>query len=154
MLQLDDSPDVFSGMAKLATCNAGTEIEVANTDRVVLELIREVVVSFGHGSDENCDALILVQSFDVVSHSNHLGVEAQCHLPAIGREVIGDWILNDLDELLLGGGRSDLMPMEQLDHQASESLEGTWDPDRGADLNEDIPRSVNVDLKLAGFIDR
>lgn len=44
--------------------------------------------------------------------------------------------------------------MEKLDHQASETLEGTWDSDGGANFDEDAFGGVNVDLQLAGFVNR
>ena len=46
----DDVPDVLGGMAKLATCNTGTETVVADTDRFVLELIGKVILAFCHGT--------------------------------------------------------------------------------------------------------
>lgn len=114
--RLDDSPYVFSRMAELAACNAGTETPVANTDRVVLEVIREVVIALGHGPDENSNAFVLVQSVDVVPYANNFGFEAERNLAAIRRKVVCDGILNDLDELFLGGSRPDLMSVEKLDH--------------------------------------
>jgi hypothetical protein len=44
--------------------------------------------------------------------------------------------------------------MEELDHETSESLEGTWDSDGWADFNENPLGGVDVDLKFACLIDR
>ena len=44
--------------------------------------------------------------------------------------------------------------MEELDHETGETLEGTWDADLWVDFDEDALGSVNVDLKLASFVDR
>lgn len=44
--------------------------------------------------------------------------------------------------------------MEKLDHETGESLEGTWYADAGAHLDEDSFSGVDVDLKLAGLVDR
>lgn len=44
--------------------------------------------------------------------------------------------------------------MEELDHQTSESFEGTWYPDRWAHLDEDSFGGVDVDLKLSCLVDR
>ena len=44
--------------------------------------------------------------------------------------------------------------MEELDHETSESLEGTRDPDGWADFDKNTLGSVDIDLKLAGFVDR
>jgi hypothetical protein len=41
-----------------------------------------------------------------------------------------------------------------LDHETSESLECAWDADGWADFNENTLGRVDVDLKLAGLIDR
>lgn len=44
--------------------------------------------------------------------------------------------------------------MEELDHQTGETLEGTWDSDSRADLDEDAFGGMDVDLKFAGLVDR
>lgn len=41
-----------------------------------------------------------------------------------------------------------------MDHETGESLEGTWYADAGAHLDEDSFSGVDVDLKLAGLVDR
>lgn len=112
VIRLYDAPDVFGGVAEFAARNTSTEIEVADGDGVVLDSVREVVVALGHGANEDAYALILAEALDVVAHSNNLGVEAESNLPAVRRKVVGDWVLDDLDELLLGGGRADLVAME------------------------------------------
>lgn len=45
------------------------------------------------------------------------------------------------------------MPVQQLHHQTSEALECTRDAHSGADPDEDIARSLDVDLKLARLVD-
>jgi hypothetical protein len=42
--------------------------------------------------------------------------------------------------------------VEELDHKASEALEGTWYADCRADFYEDSFGGVNVDLKLSSFV--
>jgi hypothetical protein len=44
--------------------------------------------------------------------------------------------------------------VEQLHHETRESLEGTWYPYGGADLNEDSFGGVNINLKLSSLINR
>lgn len=44
--------------------------------------------------------------------------------------------------------------MEKLDHETSEALEGTWDSDGRANFDKDAFGSVDVDLQLAGLVDR
>jgi hypothetical protein len=41
-----------------------------------------------------------------------------------------------------------------LDHETGESLECSWDADGWADLNKNTLGSVDVDLELAGLVDR
>lgn len=43
--------------------------------------------------------------------------------------------------------------MEELHHQASKAFEGSRDPDRRADFNEDAFGGVDVDLQLSRFVD-
>lgn len=44
--------------------------------------------------------------------------------------------------------------MKELNHEASEALEGTWYADCRADFDEDSFGGVNVNLKLSGFVYR
>lgn len=44
--------------------------------------------------------------------------------------------------------------MEELDHQTSETLEGTGNANGGADFDQDTLGCVNVDLELAGLVER
>lgn len=90
-------------MAEFTACYTGAEVEVADGDGVILDVIGEAVVSFGHCTDENGNTLILLEAFNVVSDPHHLCIETECDLPAIGREVICDGVLDHLNELLLGG---------------------------------------------------
>ena len=68
--------------------------------------------------------------------------------------MVRDWVLDNLDQLLLGRGGSNLMSVQQLHHQTSEALECTWNAHCEADPDEDILRSLDVDLEFAGLIDR
>lgn len=43
--------------------------------------------------------------------------------------------------------------MQELDHQAGETLEGAWDTDGGADFDQHTFGGVDVDLQLASFVD-
>lgn len=45
------------------------------------------------------------------------------------------------------------MPVQELHHQTSEALECTWDAHSGADTDEDVACSLDVDLELARLID-
>jgi len=150
---LYDVPDVLGSVAKLTACNAGTEVELANGNGVVLDLVGEVVVTLGHGSDKDGNALVLVQVVDVVANAHHLGIETQCDLAAVGRQMVRDGVFNDLDELLVGRGGADLMPVEELHHQSSEALESARNSNSRADLNEHAAGGLDVDLELARLVD-
>lgn len=67
--------------------------------------------------------------------------------------MLGDGVLNHLEELLLRSSAADGETVEQLDHETGEALEGTWNADGGGDFDEDVFGRVDVDLKLAGFVD-
>ena len=151
---LEDVPNVLCCVAELAACNAGTEVEVADTDAVVLDSVCEVIVTLCHSTNEDGDALILVEAANVVAQTNNLGVETEGDLAAVWRQVVRDWVLDNLDQLLLGRGGSNLMSVQQLHHQTSEALECTWDAHSGADPDEDVACSLDVDLEFAGLIDR
>ena len=89
-------------MAELTACNAGTEVEVADTDAVVLDSVCEVIVTLCHSTNEDGDALILVEAANVVAQTNNLGVETEGDLAAVGGKVIGNGVLDDFDEFFLG----------------------------------------------------
>jgi hypothetical protein len=67
--------------------------------------------------------------------------------------MVGDRVLDHLNELFLGGSGPDLVSMEKLDHQTGESLKGTWNSDSRADLDQHILSGLDVDLKLASLVD-
>ena len=82
---LDDVPNVFDSVAKLATCYAGTQAVVADADRIVLNAVGEVVVPFCHGTDKDAHALFGSDVFDVILDPNNVCIIAECHFPAIRR---------------------------------------------------------------------
>lgn len=67
--------------------------------------------------------------------------------------MVGDGVLDDLDELLIGSGRADLVTMQQLDHETGEALESTRDAHGGVHLNEHATSRLDVDLQFAPFVD-
>lgn len=153
MDNLDDVPNVLSRVAELAASNTSRQRVVADTDGIVLVLIREVVRTLGHGTDEDADALLCVQILNVVSYSDDRRIEGQRDLSTVWWEMVGDGILNDLEELLLRRGGADRQLMKELDHETGEALEGTWDADSGRDLDQDTFGGVDINLKLASLIE-
>ena len=140
-------------MAELATGHTGTQTIVTDTDGVVLEGVGEVIVSLGHGSDEDTNALLGAQRFDIVPGAHHGGFVTEGDLAAVGGQVVGDGVLDDAEEFLLRGGGADAEVVEELDHEAGEAFEGSGDTDGRGDFDEDTFGGVDVDLEFAGFVD-
>lgn len=111
-LDLDNVPDILGGMAKLTAGDARTETVIADADLFVDELIGKIIFTAGHGADEDTDALGRPKLSDVVPDSDHRRVEAQRDLATVRGEMVGDGILDDLEELLLRLGRSDREPVQ------------------------------------------
>lgn len=141
-------------MAEFAAGDRGRETVVADGDLLVDEFVREVVRAFGHCSNEDADALLVFQALHVFSYFDQGCIEGEGDLSAIGRKMVGDRILNDLEELFLGVNGSDGETVEELDHETCEALECTWNTNGRADFDQDTFGGVNVDLQLASFVDR
>lgn len=88
-------------MTEFAACHTCAETVIADTDRLILETVCEIVPSLCHGSNENADAFFRAQCLDVISDSHDFSVEAQGNLSTIWWQVIGDGVLDDFQELLL-----------------------------------------------------
>lgn len=141
-------------MAELAARDAGTQAVVADTDRLVLEGVGKVVVSLGHGAHEDADALLRTQRLEIVAHPDHRRFIAHSDFAAVGRQVVGDGVLDDPQQLLLRVGRADGQTVKQLDHQAGESLERAGNADGRVDFDQDSFGGMDVDLELAGLVGR
>ena len=113
---LDDVPSILSSVAELAASHTGRETEVADGDLFVDELIGKVVGSFGHGSHKDTDALLVIQLLDVFSDSDQWGIETEGDLAAVGREVVGDGVGDDLEKFLLGVDGADGESVKELHH--------------------------------------
>lgn len=141
-------------MAEFAACNTGGQAEVADTDGIVLEGVGKVIAALGHCTNEDANALFRLEILNVVSDADDGGIETQRDLAAVGRQVIGDGVLDDLEQLLLRGGGSDGEAVQELDHETGETLEGSGDANGGADFDEDTFGGGDVDLEFASFVDR
>lgn len=140
-------------MAKLATSDAGRKTEVADRYLLIDKLVGESVGALGHGSDEDADALLGTYALYPVTNSHQRSIETQRDFTAVWGQMVGNGVLDDPQELLLGCSRSDGETMEKLDHETSEALEGTRDSDGGRNLDEDALGGVDVDLQLASLVD-
>lgn len=98
---LEDTPNILRSVTEFAAGNAGTEVEVADTDAIILDGIGKIIVALGHSADKDCDALVLIEAPDVVAQAHNLSIETESDLPAVGWQVIGDGVFDDLDQLLL-----------------------------------------------------
>lgn len=99
--RLDNIPDILDSIAKFATRYASAQAVIAYTDRVVLEAVGKIVVTFGHRTHKDANTLFRPEIRYVVFNPNHICVIAERDLTAIGRQVIGDGILDDLEEFFL-----------------------------------------------------
>jgi hypothetical protein len=151
---LDDVPDLFSSVTEPAAGDTSTQTEVADTDGIVLELVCEGVVALGHGTDEDANALLGCEVGNVVAHADDGGVETEGDLAAVGREVVGDGVLDDLQQLLLRRSGADGQSVKELDHQTGEALKCTGNADGRADFDQDTLCCVDVDLEFAGLVER
>lgn len=146
-------PRILTRMAKLAARDARAQAIVADTNRIVLERVGKVIAALGHGADEHADTLVLAQRLDVVVDAHDGGLEAEGDLAAVGRQVVGDGVLDDAQQLLLRVGGADGQAVQELHHEACEALEGAWDADGRADFDQHALGGVDVDLESAGFVD-
>lgn len=93
----NDVPHVFDSVAELAAGNTCAQTEVADTDGVILKGVGEVVLTFGHGANKHTHTLFWSQVCNVVTDAYDLGVKAQSHFAAVWRQMVGDWIFDDLE---------------------------------------------------------
>jgi len=99
--RLEDIPDIFGRMAEFTAGNAGAEVEIADGDAVVFDVVGKVIIALGHGTHEDGNALALPEPSDVVADTHHFRVEAKRHFTAMGRKVIGNGVFDHFNQLLL-----------------------------------------------------
>lgn len=100
-------PGVLGSMAKLAAGDAGRETEIADGDLLIDVCVGKVVGALSHGTDKDADTLIRVEPVDVAPDMGDRGVEAESDLAALGRQMFGDRVVDDAEQLLLRIGRPD-----------------------------------------------
>lgn len=94
-------------MTELAAGHTGTKTEVTDRDCIVLVLVRKAVVSLCHGSYEDTYAFFRPEVSDIVSYSHDWCVETERYFATIWWQMVGDWVLDYLKQLLLRVGRPD-----------------------------------------------
>lgn len=150
--QLKDIPCVLGRMAEFTASHAGTQTVIADTDGLVLEGIGEIVVSLCHGTDKNTDAFLRAEGLEVIANTHDRRLVTHGDFAAVGREMVGDGVLDDPEQLLLGICRTNRQPMKQLDHETGKTLEGAWNADRRVDLDQDTFGGMDVDLQFTGLV--
>lgn len=110
-------------------------------------------MSLGHGTDKDSNALLGTNRLKVVSGPHNGGLETESHLAAVGRQVVGDGVLDHLQQLLLRVGGADGQTVEQLDHQTRKTLEGSGNANGGVDFDQNTLSSVDKDLQAASLVD-
>lgn len=96
-LQLDDVPDILNGIAEFTARHASTEAVITYTDSVVLEAVGEIVITFGHCTNKNANALLWSYVCNIVFDPDNVSIVAERDLPAVGWKMVSDWILDDLE---------------------------------------------------------
>lgn len=84
-------------MAEPTAGDTGTQTKVADTDAVVLETIGKGVITLGHGTDEDTDALLWCEVCNIVAYTYDGSIETESDLAAVGRKMVGDGVLDDLE---------------------------------------------------------
>lgn len=96
-----DVPCIFGGVAELAAGYAGRQGEVADRNLLVDKRVREVISTLSHGTHEDADALLRVQSLDIVSNADKRCVETERDLAAIRGKMLRDGALDNTEQLLV-----------------------------------------------------
>jgi len=68
--------------------------------------------------------------------------------------MVRNRVFDDFQELLVAGSGLDGELMKQLNHEATEALEGAGDADTGMDLDQDAGDGLDVHLQSAGSVHR
>jgi hypothetical protein len=141
-------------VAEFATRNTSTQAVIADTYLIILVQIGKVILAFRHGSYEDTNTLLWLKCFDVVLYAHNRSLKTQSDLSAVWWEMIGDGILDDAKEWFVRLVGANMVTLEELNHQTSETLECTGKADGGVDFNENILGCMDVYLQFASFVDR
>lgn len=72
-------------MAEFAARNTSAQTVVADTDRIILERVRKVIMALCHGTDKDTDTLLGTQGIDVVLDPHDWGFVTEGDFTAVGR---------------------------------------------------------------------
>lgn len=97
----DNIPYILCGVAEFAASNAGTQIEVADTDSLILELVGKGIVALSHSADKHTDTLVATERLYIISDAHDLCIETKRDLSAVRRQVVCDWVRDHFEQFLL-----------------------------------------------------
>lgn len=140
-------------MAELAACYTGRERPAADCNLLVYQGIGEVIRTLGHGADEDAYALLGTHALDIIPKTHQRRFETERDLPAVGRQVISNGVLDHSQQLIIRVGGSDRQSVQQLNHETCESLERSGNSDRRGNFDEDALGGVNINLQLSSLVD-
>lgn len=126
---------------------------MGDTNLLVDPSIGEVILSFGHGSYYDTDALIFVEALNVFSNVKDWCFPREGDLAAVWWEVLSNRVLDDTEKLLGGCRGADRELVEKLNHKTGETLERTWNTDGRIDFDKYTLGGLDVDLELSGFVE-
>lgn len=141
-------------MAEFTAGHTSTQAVVADTDLVILQRVGKVIITLGHGTDEDADALFGIQRLNVVSGPHNGSLETESHLAAVGRQVVRNGVFDNLQQLLLRIRRADGQPVKELNHQTGKPLECPRNAHGGIHFDQDALGGMDEDLQLSGLVDR
>lgn len=146
-------PELFERTAELATCHRSTQWVVADTDLLVNNAVGKVILAPRHGTDEDSYRMRLGQCGQELGQPDGRRIAGKSELDGVHRQVISDRILDDLEQLLRAVLTANGKLVQELHHEAAESLECAWYPNVRVHLNEYTFRCVDVDLEQASLVE-
>lgn len=126
---LHDVPDILSSVAELAASNTGRQREVADRNLLVHHGVGKVILTLGHSTDEDADAVLGIHRLDILTNLDQWRIETQSNLAAVGRQVVGDGVLDHPEQLLVRVGGADRQAVQKLNHETGEALECSGNTD-------------------------
>jgi hypothetical protein len=140
-------------VTELAASHTGRQREVTDRNLLVYKRVGEVILTLGHSTNENADAVLRIHRFDPLTNLDKWRIEAQRNFATVGRQVVGDGVLNNAKQLLVGVGGADRQAVQKLYHETGKTLERSGNADWGRDLDQDALGGMDVDLELAILVD-
>lgn len=103
-------------MAELAASNTGRQREVADGNLLIHKRVGEVILTLGHSTDKNADAVLGIHGFDILTDLDQWRIETQRDFATVGRQMVGDGVLNHAEQFLVGIGGANRQAVQKLHH--------------------------------------